>query len=180
MFWLRTAESSLPPVPPMPTAAMLTVSLGACMPRPSTWRGTIVSPAPVLATVVMNFRRDMPSVMLPPFAHYIAKAHCTMARLGQVPGLAGFAVLGSSCPGRHVHLYKNLLLASCVLVGGVWSCARHADEPDLKVFSPGRRLFGRLPCSDLLRWLPRSDTCSDLQTIPARRLTRLPSVRSGS
>ena len=59
-------------MPPMPTVAMFTVSLGAWNPRPSTWRGTIVSPAPVAATVVTNFRREMPSVMIVPFRLYLA------------------------------------------------------------------------------------------------------------
>ena len=47
----------------MPTAATLTVSLGACMPRPSTCRGRMVNAAPVPATVLTNRRRVM-SVMV--------------------------------------------------------------------------------------------------------------------
>ena len=40
-------------------AATLTVSLGAWNPRPRTWRGTMVSAAPVPATVFTNRRRLM-------------------------------------------------------------------------------------------------------------------------
>src|SRR5262245_32883599 len=67
MFWLIRLRVLDPPMPPIPTVAILTVSLGAWNPLPSTWRGTIVRPAPVAATVVTNFRRVMPSFMILPF-----------------------------------------------------------------------------------------------------------------
>src|SRR5687767_1960858 len=49
----------LPPMPPNPTVAMFTVSLGAWKPRPSTCRGTMVKPAPAAAVVVRNVRLEM-------------------------------------------------------------------------------------------------------------------------
>ena len=60
MFCLITPAVFVPPCPLIPTAATFTRSLGACMPRPSTWRGTIMNavPAPAAAAVVMNWRLD--------------------------------------------------------------------------------------------------------------------------
>src|SRR6476659_9227314 len=74
MFWLMRLRVFEPPMPPMPTVATLRVSLGAWKPRPSTWRGTIVRPAPVAATVVTNFRREM-SVMIVPFRSLYSEGH---------------------------------------------------------------------------------------------------------
>src|SRR5688572_19678004 len=51
-----SARVLLPPMPPMPTVAMFTVSLGAWNPRPSTCRGTMVRAAPAPAAVLTNFR----------------------------------------------------------------------------------------------------------------------------
>src|SRR5215208_4285056 len=48
----------LPPMPPNPTVAMFTVSLGAWNPRPSTCRGRMVRPAPA-AVVERNVRLEM-------------------------------------------------------------------------------------------------------------------------
>src|SRR5688572_8375254 len=48
----------LPPMPPNPTVAMFTVSLGAWNPRPSTCRGRMVTPAPA-AVAVRNVRLEM-------------------------------------------------------------------------------------------------------------------------
>jgi hypothetical protein len=47
-------------MPPMPTIATLTVSLGAWNPLPSTCRGTMTTPAPAAAAVETNERRVMP------------------------------------------------------------------------------------------------------------------------
>ena len=58
MFWLMTAWVLLPPMPLMPTVAMLTVSLGAWNPLTSTCRGTIIAAAVAPATVVTNWRLD--------------------------------------------------------------------------------------------------------------------------
>ena len=65
MFWLMRARALLPPMPPMPTMATFTVSLGAWRPRPSTWRGTMTTPAPAAAAVVTNERRVMPAGFAP-------------------------------------------------------------------------------------------------------------------
>src|SRR5262245_41508649 len=64
MFWLGTARMLLRPMPPMPTQAMLSRSLGGVKPRPSTCRGTMTIPAPVIAAVSMKWRRDTPSVLI--------------------------------------------------------------------------------------------------------------------
>ena len=61
MFWLMRLRVFDPPMPPMPTVAMLTVSLGAWKPRPSTCRGTIVTPAPAIAALRTNVLRETPS-----------------------------------------------------------------------------------------------------------------------
>ncbi len=65
MFWLMTAPVLLLPMPLTPTVAMLTVSLGAWKPRPSTCRGTMTSPAPATAVRVTKSRRDNPSDSAP-------------------------------------------------------------------------------------------------------------------
>src|ERR1043166_8240766 len=80
MFWLATARMLLRPIPPMPTQAMLSRSLGGVNPRPRTCRGTIVSAAPVAAAVSMNSLRVTPaffSSMSPPFreGHDIPSGH---------------------------------------------------------------------------------------------------------
>ena len=49
MFSLDTPSISLRPLPPAPMAAMFSLSLGAGIPRPRTWRGTIIKPAPAAA-----------------------------------------------------------------------------------------------------------------------------------
>ena len=50
---------------PKPMTAILTVSLGAWMPCPSTCRGTMVIAAPVPATVVTNLRLVMSPIVMP-------------------------------------------------------------------------------------------------------------------
>src|SRR6476620_895268 len=111
MFWLMRLRVLDPPMPPIPTVAILTVSLGAWNPLPSTWRGTIVGPAPVAATVVTNFRRVMPSFMIFPFRTLYSEG--TLARCprfgqgtrggGKVKGTSGlvhalFSGAGYSLP----------------------------------------------------------------------------------
>ena len=51
-------------MPPTPTAAMFSVSLGAVKPRPSTWRGTMAKPADVTATLVTNVRREIFAIVV--------------------------------------------------------------------------------------------------------------------
>src|ERR1700722_15258950 len=47
------------PMPPTPTPAMFSVSLGGTKPRPSTYLGTIVMAAAVVAVLVRNERREI-------------------------------------------------------------------------------------------------------------------------
>src|SRR4029078_4686319 len=90
MFWLGTARRLLWPMPPMPTAAMLSRSLGGVKPRPSTWRGTMSRAAPVMAALSMNCRRDTPSVLIssmtPPLrvGHDIPSPHVATHSAGMV------------------------------------------------------------------------------------------------
>src|SRR5919201_5396187 len=58
MFWLDRFTRLLRPIPPTPTAATFSVSLGASNPCPRTCRGMIVSPAPVTATFDTNLRLE--------------------------------------------------------------------------------------------------------------------------
>src|SRR5438876_1596394 len=61
MFWVARLTRLLRPMPPTPTPAMFSVSLGGVKPRPSTWRGTIANPAVPADTFLKNVRRDTPS-----------------------------------------------------------------------------------------------------------------------
>src|SRR5277367_747321 len=47
------------PMPPTPTPAMFRVSLGGTKPRPSTYLGTMVTAAAVVAALVRNERREI-------------------------------------------------------------------------------------------------------------------------
>ncbi len=59
MFSERTPRVSEKPMPPTPTQAMLSVSLGAFFfwVAPTTWRGTIMIPAAAVEAAPRNFRR---------------------------------------------------------------------------------------------------------------------------
>src|SRR5690242_6221954 len=52
------------PMPPTPTEAMLSVSLGGVMPRPRTFLGTMVSAALPAATLVRKVRREISFFLL--------------------------------------------------------------------------------------------------------------------
>src|SRR5206468_4716234 len=54
----------LRPIPPTPTPAILSVSLGAVYPRPSTRRGTIAMLAAPAPTFLRKVRRDTPSRLI--------------------------------------------------------------------------------------------------------------------
>src|SRR6266850_38238 len=73
MFWLARLIRLLRPMPPTPTPAMLSVSLGGVNPRPRTCLGTMAHAAPPAATLVRNVRREI-SFFLPmtisPGLHY--------------------------------------------------------------------------------------------------------------
>src|SRR5580693_4267453 len=58
MFWLERLIRLVRPMPPMPTPAMLSISLGGVNPRPRTCRVTMAIAAPPVATFVKNLRRD--------------------------------------------------------------------------------------------------------------------------
>jgi hypothetical protein len=66
MFWVASATRLARPMPPTPTPAMFSLSLGGVKPRPKTWRGTMVKAFAVVvapeiaaaAVVVRNLRRD--------------------------------------------------------------------------------------------------------------------------
>src|ERR1700693_2230274 len=76
MFWLASAMRLARPIPPTPTPAMLSVSLGGLKPRPRTCRGTIVkafavvvAPETAAAAAVRNLRRDnLVFVLISPLA----------------------------------------------------------------------------------------------------------------
>src|SRR5687768_6100102 len=77
----------LPPMPPNPTVAMFTVSLGAWKPRPSTWRGTMVKPAPAAAVVVRNLRLEMSLMGSPARGFYRwSGAPCTIGLTARILG----------------------------------------------------------------------------------------------
>src|SRR5262245_40799638 len=60
MFWLARLKMLLRPIPPTPTPATFSRSLGGVNPRPRTCLGTTASPAPAAAAVT-NLRLDRPS-----------------------------------------------------------------------------------------------------------------------
>src|SRR6267378_2972774 len=73
MFWLAMLIRLVRPIPPTPTAAMLSVSLGGVNPRPRTCRGTMAHAAPPAATLVRNVRREISFFLLmsiSPGLHY--------------------------------------------------------------------------------------------------------------
>src|SRR5215472_18273984 len=58
-------------MPPIPTPAMFSRSLGGVKPRPSTWRGTNAAAAPLAAAVLRNLRRVSRFPWLSPFAWFL-------------------------------------------------------------------------------------------------------------
>ena len=58
LFWRARLSRLILPMPPTPTPAMFSRSLGGVWPRPSTCRGTIVKPAPVIAIVFTKSRLE--------------------------------------------------------------------------------------------------------------------------
>src|SRR5205807_6745638 len=64
MFWLATLMRLLRPMPPTPTPAMFSVSLGGVNPRPRTCLGTMAHAAPPAATSVRNVRREISFFLL--------------------------------------------------------------------------------------------------------------------
>src|SRR5271155_3775681 len=61
MFWLARLIRLARPMPPTPTPAMFSMSLGGTKPRPSTCRGTIMAAAALVAVVARNARREIVS-----------------------------------------------------------------------------------------------------------------------
>src|SRR4029079_1568003 len=137
MFWLMRLRVFEPPMPPIPTVATLTVSLGAWNPLPSTWRGTIVRPAPVAGTGVTHFRLVMPSFMIFPLQTLnIAKAHWHdgPAGVNSVPFLCWRLVLCGWCWRSVRVLMRTLTVAFSVsfLLGRCASPLAAAEELSLK------------------------------------------------
>src|SRR5260370_35669422 len=64
MFWLARLIRLVRPMPPTPTPAMFSVSLGAVNPRPSTCLGTMAHAAPPAATLVRKVRREISFFLL--------------------------------------------------------------------------------------------------------------------
>src|SRR5947207_13348382 len=64
MFWLARLMRLARPMPPTPTLAMFSVSLGGVNPRPRTCLGTMAHAAPPAATSVRNLRRDISIFLL--------------------------------------------------------------------------------------------------------------------
>src|SRR5438046_7633837 len=64
MFWLERLIRLVRPMPPTPTPAMFSVSLGGVNPRPRTCLGTIAHAAPPAATSVRNTRREISFFLL--------------------------------------------------------------------------------------------------------------------
>src|SRR5439155_22657684 len=64
MFWLERLIRLVRPMPPTPTPAMFSVSLGGVIPRPRTGLGTIAHAAPPAATSVRNTRREISFFLL--------------------------------------------------------------------------------------------------------------------
>src|SRR5215472_4079514 len=71
MFWLARLMRFWRPMPPTPTPAMFSRSLGGVKPRPSTWRGTKAAAAPLAAAVLRNLRRVRRFPWLPSFAWFL-------------------------------------------------------------------------------------------------------------
>src|SRR5712692_8516734 len=75
MFWLARLIRLARPIPPMPTAAMFSMSLGGVNPRPRTLLGTMAHAAPPAATSVRKVRREIAFFLLmsrSPRLHYHA------------------------------------------------------------------------------------------------------------
>src|ERR1700704_3171451 len=64
MFWLARLIRLLRPMPPTPTPAMFSVSLGGVNPRPRTCLGTMAHAAPPAATLVRKERREISFFLL--------------------------------------------------------------------------------------------------------------------
>src|ERR1700741_335448 len=64
MFWLARLIRLLRPMPPTPTPATFSVSLGGVNPRPRTRLGTMAHAAPPAATFVRNARREISFFLL--------------------------------------------------------------------------------------------------------------------
>src|SRR5438132_10946714 len=64
MFWLARLMRLARPMPPTPTLAMFSVSLGGVNPRPRTCLGTMAHAAPPAATSVRNVRREISFFLL--------------------------------------------------------------------------------------------------------------------
>src|SRR6266403_1849427 len=64
MFWLARLIKFARPIPPTPTPATFSQSLGGVNPLPNTCRGTFVSPPPAIASSFTNSRRVISRLLL--------------------------------------------------------------------------------------------------------------------
>src|SRR5260370_41657565 len=94
MFWLARLIRLVRPMPPTPTAAMLSVSLGGGNPRPRTVLGIMAQAAPPAATSVRKVRREIAFFLLmsrSPREHYhavvVALRRAGLARQGTARSL---------------------------------------------------------------------------------------------
>src|SRR2546422_2291828 len=75
MFWLARLIRLERPMPPTPTAAMFSMSLGGVNPRPRTFLGTMAHAAPLAAALARKARREIAFFSLmsrSPREHYCA------------------------------------------------------------------------------------------------------------
>src|SRR5260370_42484945 len=72
IFWLARLIRLLRPIPPTPTHAIFSMSLGGVNPRPRTCLGTIVTAALATAAFSIKLRREISffsDIRLPPVGH---------------------------------------------------------------------------------------------------------------
>src|SRR6267154_4597950 len=92
MFWLARLIRLVRPMPPTPTPATFSVSLGGVNPRPRTCLGTIAHAALPAATLVRNVRREMSFFLLmiiSPRQAALSRAPVPFVKGGFAPGATG-------------------------------------------------------------------------------------------
>src|SRR2546426_12803110 len=120
MFSLARLIRLLRPMPPTPTPAMFSLSLGGVNPRPSTCLGTMENAAPPAATSVRNLRRVISFFSLMSFS-LAAPTISRSAGLVQILSwlLRGIRFRGDAVPGcRHRGAAPAILPEELVEKGG--------------------------------------------------------------
>src|SRR5882762_5642940 len=121
MFSLARLIRLLRPMPPTPTPAMFSLSLGGVNPRPSTCLGTMENAAPLAATFVRNLRRVISFFSLMSFSR-AAPTISRSAGLVQIPSwtLGRIGLREDVVPGcRHRDIAHAILPEELVEKGGV-------------------------------------------------------------